>query len=265
MTNASTGRSTKPRSGRNVSDRLEIIGRHQGIRGTALVTHEVSELPTRRAHRERHRARRQRRGCRDDRPRSKSQGDLFIDEFSRAIMAKIVKKCGTRDYWEDWATNIAEIAQRHISRITGHLAEPATLARKAFDDFSRSFKTTSTTASPNRTHRDAGPAPHHASVFQTLFEGHQFVGPDPVSRVLQQFLRCCWREPLEKSPKTSRFSRSVKIQVTCTHPPAKQPPDRRALDEFFRNAFPRTTKREVASSTPGRDVCFFLHSSTRCC
>ena len=27
---------------------------------------------------------------------------LVIDEFSRAVMAKIVEKCGTRDYWEDW-------------------------------------------------------------------------------------------------------------------------------------------------------------------
>ncbi len=39
-----------------------------------------------------------------------------IDEFSRAIMAKIVKKCGTRDYWEDWSASIAEIAKNHISR-----------------------------------------------------------------------------------------------------------------------------------------------------
>ncbi len=29
-----------------------------------------------------------------------------IDEFSRAIKAKIVKKCGTRDYWEDWSASI---------------------------------------------------------------------------------------------------------------------------------------------------------------
>ena len=33
-------------------------------------------------------------------------------------MAKIVKKCGTRDYWEDWAVNIAEIAKNHITRLT---------------------------------------------------------------------------------------------------------------------------------------------------
>jgi len=47
-----------------------------------------------------------------------------IDEFSRAIMAKIVKKCGTRDYWEDWSASIAEIAKNHITRLTALLKDP---------------------------------------------------------------------------------------------------------------------------------------------
>ena len=47
-----------------------------------------------------------------------------IDEFSRAIMAKIVKKCGTRDYWEDWSASIAEIAKNHITRLTAPAERP---------------------------------------------------------------------------------------------------------------------------------------------
>lgn len=58
-----------------------------------------------------------------------------IDEFSRAIKAKIVKKCGTRDYWEDWSASIAEIAKNHITRLTGLLEAPDTEARHAFDAF----------------------------------------------------------------------------------------------------------------------------------
>jgi hypothetical protein len=52
---------------------------------------------------------------------------FFIDEFSRAIVAKIVKKCGTRDYWEDWSASIAEIAKNHIIRLTALLTEPLIL------------------------------------------------------------------------------------------------------------------------------------------
>jgi predicted helicase len=47
-----------------------------------------------------------------------TQGELALDEFTRAIIAKIVQKCGTREYWDTWAKDIAKIAQAHITRIT---------------------------------------------------------------------------------------------------------------------------------------------------
>lgn len=46
------------------------------------------------------------------------QSEMVFDEFTRAIMAKIVEKCGTREYWDTWAKDIAKIAQTHITRIT---------------------------------------------------------------------------------------------------------------------------------------------------
>ena len=39
-------------------------------------------------------------------PNLHSQAELFVDEFSKAILARIVKKCGTRDYWDKWARDI---------------------------------------------------------------------------------------------------------------------------------------------------------------
>ena len=44
---------------------------------------------------------------------------FVVDEFARAIKAKIVKKVGTRDYWEDWASNIADIANASESSYAG--------------------------------------------------------------------------------------------------------------------------------------------------
>ena len=40
------------------------------------------------------------------------------------IYAKIVTKVGDRRYWEDWAKDIAAIAERHITRISALLADP---------------------------------------------------------------------------------------------------------------------------------------------
>lgn len=49
-----------------------------------------------------------------------SQLTMKFDELQKwkeSIYAKIVKKCGTRKYWETWAKDIADIANRHIAEI----------------------------------------------------------------------------------------------------------------------------------------------------
>ncbi len=40
-----------------------------------------------------------------------AQAEFFYDEVAKAIMARIVKRCGRRDYWENWAGDVAKIAQ----------------------------------------------------------------------------------------------------------------------------------------------------------
>jgi predicted helicase len=47
-----------------------------------------------------------------------------VGELERALNAKLVKKCGNRTHWEDWANDIAKIAQTHISRITAIRRRP---------------------------------------------------------------------------------------------------------------------------------------------
>ncbi|MYI70264.1 MAG: DEAD/DEAH box helicase, partial [Boseongicola sp. SB0673_bin_14] len=60
---------------------------------------------------------------------------MVIDEFSRAVMAKVVEKCGTRVYWEDWAKDVARIAERHITRIRTLVDKEGSDARSFFQDF----------------------------------------------------------------------------------------------------------------------------------
>ncbi len=43
---------------------------------------------------------------------------LHVGEVERAIYAKVVQKCGNRLYWDEWATDIANIARTHITRIS---------------------------------------------------------------------------------------------------------------------------------------------------
>ena len=58
-----------------------------------------------------------------------------IEEWRDAIYAKIVVKCGNRRYWEDWAKDVARIADTHTSRIKGLLANSESEAKQVFDEF----------------------------------------------------------------------------------------------------------------------------------
>jgi predicted helicase len=186
-----------------------------------------------------------------------------IDEFSRAIMAKIVKKCGTRDYWEDWSASIAEIAKNHITRLTALLKDPDTEARKAFDAFLGELRD-----DLNNTISEADAiemlAQHIITrpVFETLFEGHKFTAENPVSRAMQRVLDVLNEANLDKESKDlEKFYASVKLRSQgITDPQAKQKLIVELYDKFFRRAFPRTTEKLGIVYTPVEIVDFIIHS-----
>jgi len=186
-----------------------------------------------------------------------------IDEFSRAIMAKIVKKCGTRDYWEDWSASIAEIAKSHITRLTALLKDPDSDPRTAFDGFLAELRD-----DLNDTISEADAiemlAQHIITrpVFETLFEGHKFTAENPVSRAMQRVLDVLNEANLDKESKDlEKFYASVKMRSQgITDPQAKQKLIVELYDKFFRNAFPRTTEKLGIVYTPVEIVDFILHS-----
>jgi predicted helicase len=64
-----------------------------------------------------------------------------VGAVERAIFAKVVQKCGNRRHWEDWAVDIARIAQTHITRIATIIAAPANTAeREAFNAFAEELR-----------------------------------------------------------------------------------------------------------------------------
>ncbi len=249
--------------GQDVSSRIEIVGVTRESEELRSITHEVTELPTRKAQPQANLGKGSDAGDAVIEGPSAEQYELFIDEFSKAIMAKIVKKCGTRDYWEDWATNIAEIAQRHISRITGILEEPKTKARGAFDGFLAELRDD---LNDSISEQDAIEmlAQHLITrpVFKALFAGHAFTDQNPVSRAMQQVLDVLDENRIDKETKDlEKFYDSVRNRAHgITDPQAKQRLIVELYDKFFRNAFPRTTEKLGIVYTPVEIVDFILHS-----
>ncbi len=188
---------------------------------------------------------------------------MVIDDFSRAVMAKIVEKCGTRDYWEDWATDVAAIAERHVTRITGLVEEPGSDARSFFEDFLLELRDD---LNESVTERDAIEmlAQHLITrpVFEALFEGHAFVDRNPVSASMTEILSVIDEAQVEREAQTLEgFYASVRRRAAgITDPLARQNLIVELYDKFFRGAFPRTTKRLGIVYTPVEIVDFILRS-----
>lgn len=202
----------------------------------------------------------------DSKPRSTKgheQAAFQFDEFSRAIMAKIVKKCGRRDYWEDWAGDIARIAQTHITRITALVSKPDTPERLAFEGFLAEIHDD---LNDSVTQGEAIEmlAQHLITrpVFDALFEGYSFAQNNPVSKAMEAVLSALNEHHLDKERESlNRFYASVHRRAKgIDNAEAKQKIIVELYDKFFRNAFPRMTERLGIVYTPVEVVDFILHS-----
>ena len=188
---------------------------------------------------------------------------LVIDDFSRAVMAKIVERCGTREYWEDWAKDVAEIAERHVTRIASLVEQPESDARKFFQDFLLELRDD---INDSITEQDAIEmlAQHLITrpVFDALFEGHTFVDRNPVSKAMTEVLSVIDEAQVEReAKKLEGFYASVRRRAAgITDPMARQNLIVELYDKFFRGAFPRTTQMLGIVYTPVEIVDFIIQS-----
>ncbi len=206
------------------------------------------------------------RGDGDSQPRVKTrdgQAAFAFDEFSRAIMAKIVKKCGRRDYWEDWAGDIARIAQTHITRITALVSKSDTPERLAFEGFLAEIRD-DLNDSISQAEAIEMLAQHLITrpVFDALFEGYSFAQNNPVSKAMETVLSALNEHHLDKERDSlNRFYASVHRRAKgIDNAEAKQKIIVELYDKFFRNAFPKMTERLGIVYTPVEVVDFILHS-----
>ena len=194
------------------------------------------------------------------------QGNLEFEvgEIERALYAKVVEKCGNRHHWEDWANDIAKIAQTHIDRISallGDAGQPS--ARNAFNAFAAELRD-----DLNDKVSDAEIiemlAQHLITkpVFEALFADYSFASHNPMSKAMQAVLDLLDDLHLEKEASTLQaFYASVKLRAEgIDNAAGKQKIIVELYDKFFRNAFPKMTERLGIVYTPVEVVDFILHS-----
>lgn len=190
--------------------------------------------------------------------------NIEIGEIERAIMAKVVQKCGNRFYWDDWAKDIAKIAQTQISRIAAILDKKENVDEiRAFNKFIKELKE-DLNDSISREEAIEMLAQHIITkpVFDALFEGYSFAQHNPVSMAMQGVLDVLNKHSLKKEIDTlEKFYASVNMRAQGIKDlTAKQKIIVELYDKFFKNAFPRMTERLGIVYTPIEVVDFIIHS-----
>lgn len=111
-----------------------------------------------------------------------------VQQLQNAIYARMVEKVGNRRYWEQWAADVAKVAQNHIERIKRLVAREGP-HRKAFNEFLEGLrKNINPSVTPDEVVEMLAQHMITRPVFEALFENDSFVGNNPVSRSLQSMV-----------------------------------------------------------------------------
>lgn len=185
-----------------------------------------------------------------------------IQELQNAIYARMVQKVGNKRYWEQWAKDVAQIAQGYIERINRLIAQPGP-HKSAFDKFLEALRQN---INPAVTSDEVVEmlAQHYITkpVFEALFENYSFVKNNPVSQALQDMLELLEEQALEKDTVVlSRFYESIKMRISgIDNAQGRQKIITELYDKFFRTAFPLTVEKLGIVYTPVEIVDFINQS-----
>lgn len=190
------------------------------------------------------------------------QLSLQFEQLQSVVYARMVEKVGSRRYWEQWAKDVAIIAERQIERIT-YLVENRKEQRKAFDKFLLGLQRN---INPSTSEQEAIEmlAQHIITkpIFEALFENYSFEKNNPISESMQKMLNHLEGESVaDESEKLQKFYESVRKRVEgIDNAQGKQRIIIELYDKFFKNAFPKMAKQLGIVYTPVEIVDFIIHS-----
>jgi predicted helicase len=185
-----------------------------------------------------------------------------FDNWKEAILAKIVERVGERKYWEHWATDIASIARRQISRIESLVKSDS--EKEA--EFKRFLKGLQDNLHPSIEAHDAVEmlAQHQITkpIFDALFGDYAFTKLNPVSIVMDSMLAALADDRLSsETAELDAFYKSVEMRVGgLTDDSARQHVIKQLYEQFFKTAFPDTAERLGIVYTPNEIVDFIIAS-----
>lgn len=186
-----------------------------------------------------------------------------IEAWRDAILSKIVQKVGQRQYWENWATDVADIAHAHTQRINALVDGDNKRIREEFEAFTEGLRLN---LNPDLSRDDAVQmlSQHLITqpVFEALFEGYAFSENNPVSKVMNAMIQVLDGENLEnETARLESFYDSVRTRAAgIDDAGAKQTIVKELYEKFFSTAFSKTSEKLGIVYTPNEIVDFIIHS-----
>jgi predicted helicase len=190
------------------------------------------------------------------------QLSIQFQQLQGVVFAKMVQKVGNRRYWEQWAKDVADIAERHIERIK-RLIKSDNKHRIVFTQFLMGL------------HKNINPsigedeavemlAQHLITkpVFEAIFEGYSFVKNNAISVSMQHMLDLLEEQSLDKDMESlDRFYESVKTSASgIDNAAGRQKIIIELYDKFFKTAFPKMVEKLGIVYTPIEVVDFIILS-----
>ena len=195
-----------------------------------------------------------------------TQGLLALQgEIAEAVKAKIVQRCGARDYWEDWAGDVQEIAHNHVTRIRTIVNDPEHPQRAAkFQEFLAELRDD---LNPAISEDEAIEmlAQHLITrpVFDEVFSGNEFTEQNSVSQTMQKVVEMLDAQNIGKeSASLKAFYASVRRRAgEVKSAEGKQNLIRKLYESFFRKSFRTLADKLGIVYTPIEAVDYILHST----
>ena len=199
------------------------------------------------------------------------QFPLFSTQLKDAILARIVKKVGEREYWENWADDVVHIHTNQVTRITSLL----TRARAEDDELADAFRAfhEGLRANINESISEADAidmlSQHLITqpVFEALFPTGSFARNNPVSATMQTMIGLLEDAGLQaETAALESFYASVRRSAQgVTTTAGRQTVIHRLYEQFFRKAFPKQSSSLGVVYTPVEIVDFILRSADDVC
>ena len=188
---------------------------------------------------------------------------MQFEQLQDVVFARMVEKVGDRRYWEQWARDVAKIAERQIERIK-YLINEKKDQREAFDKFLSGLQK-NINPSINEEQAIEMLAQHIITqpIFDALFEGYSFVKSNAVSMAMQSMIESLEEGSnlAEQDETLQKFYDSVRTRAQgIDNSEGKQRIIIELYDKFFKTAFPKMVEKLGIVYTPVEVVDFIINS-----